>query len=306
MKDKDSLGSILLVSVVLCLVCSAVVSTAAIALRPMQEKNELAAKQRNVLLAAGLVARTAPADGGEDRGLPVAGDLTVEEIAALYAKRIRTQWVNLGTGVPAPAPAADSDAADFEAAADDAKLSEPIPPEYLVPGRRVNLAPVYQVVGDDGRVARIVLPISGKGLWSTLRAYVALDIDFDAAEATTRFPIAGVTFYEQAETAGLGAEVENPDWQQEWQGKYAFDEQWSPVFRVAKSPSPAGTDAAGFEVDSLAGATITAKGVENMVNFWFSEDAFGSYLRKLTPETLDEHAVVTAPETGRGEELDAA
>lgn len=271
-KNKDSLANVLTVSVLLCLVCSAVVSVAAVSLRDLQNENEKLAKQRNRLIAAGLI----EVDASNE---------TVDEV---YAARIREQWINLADGEPTLPPEPGTKAFDFEAAADDDDYSEPIPPLYGVPGRRPNVAPVYQVLSKDGStVERVVLPVSGKGLWSTLRAYLALEVNFDEPIPRDRFPIAGVTFYEQAETAGLGAEVENPIWQEDWQGQFAFDEEWSPQFDVAKVPAAEGTEAAAYQVDALAGATITGDGVESMINYWLSEDAFGAYLRKVTPEFLE-------------------
>ena len=271
-KNKDSYANVVTVSVVLCLVCSAVVSVAAVSLRPMQKENEKLAKQRNRLIAAGLV---------DD-------DASDEEVGEIYDARIRTQWINLADAEPTVPPIPGTKAYDFEAAADDGDLSEPIPSQYGVPGNRPDLVPVYQVLGRDGKtVERVVLPVSGKGLWSTLRAYLALDVNLGEENPRDRFPIAGVTFYEQAETAGLGAEVENPIWQQDWRGRFAFDEEWSPNFEVAKIPAAEGTPAAQYQVDALAGATITSNGVENMINYWLSEDAYGAYLRRLTPELLE-------------------
>ncbi|QDT16708.1 NADH:ubiquinone reductase (Na(+)-transporting) subunit C [Alienimonas californiensis] len=271
-KNKDSLANVLTVSVLLCLVCSAVVSVAAVSLRDLQNENEKLAKQRNRLIAAGLIEV----------------DASNEAVDEVYAARIREQWIDLSDGEPTLAPEPGTKAFDFEAAADDEDFSAPIPSGYGVPGRRPNVAPVYQVLSEDGStVEKVVLPVSGKGLWSTLRAYLALDVNFDEDVPRDRFPIAGVTFYEQAETAGLGAEVENPIWQEDWQGQFAFDEEWSPQFEVAKVPAAEGTDAAAYQVDALAGATITGNGVEAMVNYWLSEDAFGAYLRKVTPEFLE-------------------
>ncbi|MEM9700966.1 MAG: hypothetical protein AAF907_00820, partial [Planctomycetota bacterium] len=208
-KNKDSLSNVLMVSVFLCLACSAVVSVAAVSLREMQQANVKLAKQRDRLIAAGFKEQV---DGKSGK-----------EIGALYAERIREQWIDLETGEPTTAPAEDAKEYDFEAAPGDNSISTLIDAKYGVPGRRPKVAPIYQVLAADGTtVDKIVLPMSGKGLWSTLRAYVALDVNFNEANAKERFPIAGVTFYEQAETAGLGAEVENADWQKGWEGRFAF------------------------------------------------------------------------------------
>ena len=289
-KNKDSIGNVIGVSVVLCLVCSAVVSVAAVSLRPMQLANEVLAKQRNRLIAARLIEPDAPDD----------------VVDRLYGERIRTQWIDLREGEPVPAPPTDSKEFDFEAAADDEALSFDIPDPYQVPGRAPKAVPVYQVLSEDGsRVERLVLPVSGKGLWSTLRAYLAVDLNLDEASPRERFPIAGVTFYEQAETAGLGAEVQNANWQELWRDRYIYgpnpEEEWKPVFQVAKPAEKGaeGSEKAKYQVDALAGATITGDGVEDMIVYWLSEDAFGGYLRDLSPEKMSEFRVDPAVEKAR-------
>ena len=275
-KDKDSLANVVTVSVVLCLVCSTVVSVAAVSLKDLQDENQKLAKQRNRLVAAGLVKL----------------DASDDEVDEAYTARIREQWLTLGTDEPVEAPPPESKVYDFEAAADDEDLSVEIPGQFSVPGRRPLVAPVYQVLSEDGkRVQRLVLPVSGKGLWSTLRAYLAVDVNLNEDNPRDRFPIYGVTFYEQAETAGLGAEVENPIWQQDWNGRFAFDEEWSPRFEVAKVPAAEGTPESQYQVDALAGATITSVGVEAMINYWLSDDAFGPYLKSLSPELMAERRV---------------
>ena len=100
----------------------------------------------------------------------------------------------------------------------------------------------------------IIIPISGKGLWSTLYGYFALDVDLETVK--------GITFYKHGETPGLGAEVEKPWFQSNFKGKKIFNENNELVsIKVYKSSS--GDDIHG--VDGISGATVTSNGVTNFL-----------------------------------------
>ena len=74
----------------------------------------------------------------------------------------------------------------------------------------------------------LILPIEGKGLWSTLYGFLSLDADMNT--------IKGITFYEHGETPGLGGEVDNPGWKALWKERKAFGPGW----RIWKSKSSRG------------------------------------------------------------------
>ena len=137
--------------------------------------------------------------------------------------------------------------------------------------RLPNHALVYKVLKQD-RVDEIVLPIEGKGLWSTLYGFLALD-----ADGTT---IRGITFYQHGETPGLGGEVDNPKWKALWLGRRAFDEEFKPKIEVIKGKAKSAAEDP-HRVDGLSGATITSRGVSHLVRFWLSDNGFGPYLRNL-------------------------
>ena len=79
------------------------------------------------------------------------------------------------------------------------------------------------------QINQIILPVRGKGLWSTMYAYVALDGDL-----TT---IRGVSFYQHGETPGLGGEVENRNWLKGWQGKEVYNEERRRGSAIRQRPS---------------------------------------------------------------------
>ena len=147
----------------------------------------------------------------------------------------------------------------------------------------------YEIRKEDGNLDQVILPIYGKGLWSTLYGFIAVDADGQT--------IRGITFYEHGETPGLGGEVDNPVWKAVWTGKSAFaasdiaaasfDHLPTPTVKVAKGEVTANTPQAEFKVDGLSGATITSNGVTSFVRYWLGPDAFGSYLQQIRSEQAE-------------------
>lgn len=103
------------------------------------------------------------------------------------------------------------------------------------------------------------------------------DVRFVAVEMDGN-TVAGITYYEQGETHGLGGEVENPRWRQQFVGKQLFDENHRPALRVYKGGAPEGSI---HGVDGLSGATLTANGVQHTFDFWLGDMGFGPFLAKV-------------------------
>jgi Na+-transporting NADH:ubiquinone oxidoreductase subunit C len=110
-------------------------------------------------------------------------------------------------------------------------------------------------------------------MWSTLYGLVALEADLNT--------IAAATFFEQAETAGLGDQIEDPAWLASWQGRRLFGPSGDIHFQVAPGPVEAGSPAAAYQVDGLSGATITGNAVTALVRFWFGPYGYGPLLEQL-------------------------
>jgi Na+-transporting NADH:ubiquinone oxidoreductase subunit C len=132
---------------------------------------------------------------------------------------------------------------------------------------------VYLKKNAAGDVETAVIPVRGYGLWGTLYGFLALEQDFET--------VAGIGFYEHKETPGLGGEIENPSWKAIWEGKEVFDDSGNPAIDVTKSMAPPGNEARKHQIDSLSGATMTSRGVENLVNFWVGEMGYGPYLKSM-------------------------
>ncbi len=108
---------------------------------------------------------------------------------------------------------------------------------------------------DDGakRPSKYAFPISGKGLWSTLYGYLALNADLET--------IAGISFYKHGETPGLGAEIEKDWFLSQFAGKRLYANGKSTGFTITKPGSPLNDST----VDGISGATLTGKGVEALL-----------------------------------------
>jgi len=236
------------------------VSVAAVLLKPRQELNKKLDRQRNILDATGL----AYAETGEP-----ASQLNAKQVQDLYT-RVEEHLVDLETGDFVED--LDPDTYNERAAARDPQQQVKINTSKFDPGFkfREGVVRVYFVRGPEQEIKQVVLPVYGKGLWSTLYGYLALRSDLQT--------IQGLTFYEHAETPGLGGEVDNIAWKAQWEGRWLYGEEGTPAAGVDKGPAD---DDDQYLVDGLSGATITARGVTNLIRYWASDDAFGPFLEKL-------------------------
>lgn len=253
--NNDSIKKTLIVVIALSLVCSIVVSTAAVSLRPLQQKNAVLDVQRNILSVAGLL----------EEGT---------NVTEAYQQFIEPKLVNLETGEFVEQSEAGVAPAEYKqrAAAKDPsqsiKLSGDQDKAKII--RRANIATIYLVKDASDNTEKLILPVHGNGLWSMMYAFVAVETDGNT--------VSGITYYEQGETPGLGGEVENPNWRAQFVGKKLFDENNKPAIRVVKGGAPAGDL---YGVDGLSGATLTGNGVQNTFDFWLGDMGFGPFLTKV-------------------------
>lgn len=265
-EQRDSITNTFVVSLVLCIVCSLLVSSAAVFLKDVQDKNKLLDRQRNIVEASGLA---------ED-----AGALKAKEITDMFSNgTIEPKVVDLQTGDYVEDKSIANESFDERKAAKDEKMNAPIVGKYALGiEKREKYTWVYLVKDKQGKLQQVVLPIYGKGLWSTLYGFVAVKSDLKT--------INGLTYYEHGETPGLGGEVVNPKWKRQWQGKQIWKgepfEDANLAAGVAKGIPT--SENATYMVDGLSGATITSRGVDSMIKYWFSSEAFGPYLKKLASQ----------------------
>jgi Na+-transporting NADH:ubiquinone oxidoreductase subunit C len=249
---------IVLFAAAVCAFCSIFVAGAAVSLKDRQERNKVLDVQKKVLALAELM------EEGEK--------LSSEEIGRRFSDNIVARAVELETG--SYAEEIDADNFDQRARAADTETSQEAPPNAAKVMRVPDHAIVYQVEA-DGEVESLILPIQGRGLWSTLYGFLALESDSRT--------IQGIVFYEHGETPGLGGEVDNPRWKALWKGRKAYDAKGSVAIEVKKGRAGP-PDEDPYHVDGLSGATITSRGVSHTLDFWLGEDGFGDYLTLFRQE----------------------
>jgi Na+-transporting NADH:ubiquinone oxidoreductase subunit C len=138
--------------------------------------------------------------------------------------------------------------------------------------RKAKIAKVYLVKNGDA-IESIILPMHGYGLWSTMYGFLALEADGQTVKS--------INFYDQAETPGLGGEVVNPNWRALWKGKKVYDDAGKPQLGLVKGVVDTAKAGSEYQVDGLAGATLTSNGVTNLVKYWMSQQGFAPYLEKV-------------------------
>ncbi|QMV15256.1 Na(+)-translocating NADH-quinone reductase subunit C [Vibrio spartinae] len=252
--NNDSIKKTLFVVIVLSLVCSIIVSTAAVGLRSKQQINAVLDKQEKILEVSGV-------------------DTSSGSIKELYTQYIEPKLVNFKTGEFVEKTPEGQTASDYDQRAASKEVSQSLKlPTSEDPAQiryRADYGLVY-LVKQGGKIQRLILPIHGKGLWSMMYAFVAVETDGNTID--------GIVYYEQGETPGLGGEVENPNWRAQFVGKKLYDENHKPAIKIVKGGAPAGSI---HGVDALSGATLTSMGVQHQFDFWLGDKGFGPFLAKV-------------------------
>ncbi|HHG8774650.1 TPA: Na(+)-translocating NADH-quinone reductase subunit C [Raoultella planticola] len=258
-KSNDSIGKTLLVVLVLCLVCSIVVAGSAVGLKSRQQEQRALDKQRNILAVAGLMQP----------------EMSADEVEAVFAARISPRLVDLASGeLLAKDPGKFNQALALKDPEQSIALDVSQDPAGIK--HRSNIVEIYLVRDEQRQIQEVILPIYGNGLWSMMYAFVALGTDGRT--------IKGLTYYDHGETPGLGGEVENPNWRQQFIGKQVLDDSGHPALKVVKSGAHPGDV---HTVDGLSGATLTSNGVQHSFDFWMGDLGFGPFLKRVREGELN-------------------
>jgi Na+-transporting NADH:ubiquinone oxidoreductase subunit C len=117
---------------------------------------------------------------------------------------------------------------------------------------------VFQLLNDNGSADAYAIPVEGKGLWSTIKGFMALDKHVTA--------IVGLTFYEHGETPGLGGEIEKESFTSQFKGKTIWSDNGDLAsVAVAKGPVASSGLNPDHAVDGISGATLTGNGVSHFL-----------------------------------------
>ncbi|MGK2944803.1 MAG: NADH:ubiquinone reductase (Na(+)-transporting) subunit C, partial [Desulfuromonadales bacterium] len=180
--SRDSTAKVLTVAFLLCLICSILVSAAAVGLNSRKEQNKIQEKRKNILQAAGLYEEGRPIEAQFEKIQPRLVDLQQDEFSRDF----------------------DPITFDSRSAARAPETRYRIPPELDLAKikSRSRYKVIYLVMDNGGELQQLILPVYGKGLWSTMYGFIALDDDLSTVN--------GFAFYEHGETPGLGGEIDNP------------------------------------------------------------------------------------------------
>ncbi len=267
--SADSTKKTITVALGVCLVCSVFVSSATVLLGPAQELNKKLDKVENVLEVANI-------------------DFNKQNAEKLFDEKVVPAIVNLENGnILDKSQYTDElnpDAFNIKSLSESQKYGVSISPDKDLPDikRRPKYMLIYEVLTPEKKVSKYILPVFGKGLWSTMYGFLAIDSDLKTVE--------GITFYDQGETPGLGGEVENPNWKALWKGKLAFNDSWQEILTVIKGKVDKNDPDKNHKIDGLSGATLTTRGVNNLVKYWLGAngEGYAAFFDKLRKESANE------------------
>jgi Na+-transporting NADH:ubiquinone oxidoreductase subunit C len=239
---RDQLKLIVFATVV-CLVCSIMLAFVSNALAPRQARNKANDVKTKVLQVFG---EAVVDESGKTCVSP-------DELDALFSSRI--------TGM-----VLSSDGELVEGKTVDSLTPQQISDINKDTGLKA-FYPLYIYEVPDSGVKRYAIHVSGKGLWSTIKGFMALKADLST--------IAGIVFYEHQETPGLGGEVEKPYFQDSFIDKKWLSDGKVQPFVIMKP----GSEKTDHGVDGITAATMTCRGVESFLNDDFA--VYNNYLEKL-------------------------
>ena len=200
--------------------CSILLAAAANLLKERQQENIALDIRKNILASAEL---------GK-------AEMTRQEILDLYDENIRSKVINRQ----------GEDVADKTV-------------EQIDPKKDKDLLPLY-FAEENGEIVAYIIPISGKGLWSTIYGYLALEKDLNT--------VMGITFYKHGETPGLGGEVDKAWFTGNFKGKKIYSpegELISITVIKGKVADMIPEDEAYHYVDGISGSTLTGNGLNNFL-----------------------------------------
>ena len=248
------------VAFAVCLICSLIVSASAVSLRDKQKENKLNDKKIKILEVADIKIES-------DQTIGEAFNKLEQKYIDFNTVKLMDEYKNFNI-----------DEYDQLISLKDSTLSSPVPKseDIAIIKNRENVGKIFILRDDDDNIDKLILPIRGYGLWGTLFGYIALEGDFNT--------VSGITYYEHKETPGLGAEVDNVDWKKSWIGKKIYQDN-QVALTVIKGKVANDDPSKLYKVDGLSGATITGRGVSNMIYYWFGNSGYAKLFEELDYES---------------------
>ncbi|TXK77254.1 Na(+)-translocating NADH-quinone reductase subunit C [Mesonia sp. K4-1] len=228
--DKNSYTVIF--AIIMVVVVGSLLAGFASGLKPMIKANEKYEKQQNILYAMGV---------NNNQGANDVEFISTDKVEAEFNTYIKKQLVIQGDKVTENDEAYLIDLKKEETKAKDDSYERRLP---------------LFVAEKDGKEIYI-MPVRGKGLWDAIWGFVAVD---------KSMTIQGVYYDHKGETPGLGAEIKQRYFMDDFTGEKFLNGDAFKGIDVSKSNNdPKNTDTSDNQVDALAGATITGTGVATML-----------------------------------------
>lgn len=231
-KNTDKNSYTIIFAIIMVLVVGSLLAGVAQGLKSKIDLNKRFEKQQNILYAMGV---------NQNEGEGDVAFISTDKVEADFTTYIKKQLVIQGDQVTE-----DKDAYLIDLKQEEAKAKDP---SYQ---RRLPL-----FVGEKDGEVTYVIPMRGKGLWDAIWGFVAIDKDF---------VVKGVFFDHKGETPGLGGEIKQRYFMDDFTGEKIMHNNAFKGIAVAKGNNdPLNKDKDDNEVDAIAGATITGNGVTAMI-----------------------------------------
>lgn len=230
--DTDKNSYTVIFAIVMVVVVGAILAGLASGLKPMVKANERYEKQQNILYAMGV---------NNNEGTSDVQFVPTDVVEDVFQKHIKKQYVIQGGEVTENPEAYLIDIKKESTKAKDPNYERRLP---LFIGEK------------DGNEVYIV-PVRGKGLWDAIWGFVAMD---------KGMTVKGVYFDHKGETPGLGANIKERFFMDDFSGEELLDGSEFKGIKVAKGNNdPKNEIKDDYEVDAIAGSTITGDGVTAML-----------------------------------------
>ncbi|MCK9290435.1 MAG: NADH:ubiquinone reductase (Na(+)-transporting) subunit C [Bacteroidales bacterium] len=224
---------ILRYAAIMVILVAAILSSAAMLLKPLQDRNEAVDKMQSILIAAGFE------NVNSSNAIEMFNDNVTQMIVIDQDGNLIDEY---------------TDDAKENSMAFKLNLKEELYNKSL---NKPYKLPLYIAERNDKHI--YIIPLHGVGLWGALWGNIALKDDF--------ITVVGVTFGHKSETPGLGAEIETPIFEDQFPGKVIFDEtgKFTSIQVVKGGVASLPADLQKHKVDAISGGTITSNGVNDML-----------------------------------------
>ena len=235
---QQSNGYVIIFAAIMTIVLGGMLSLTSVGLKPLQDKQVELDTKKKIL---GAVITLDP-------------EATPEEVLALYNERVQSFLVDID----------GNEVADTTITAEKVDIGK----NHKIAPEDRNY-PVFKFLNESGEVEAYIVPVFGAGLWDWISGFVALEKDLNT--------IKGVAFDHKQETPGLGARITEEKVKDRFKGKTIFEGSELVSVSMIKGEG-AGNELTDHQVDGMSGATMTAKGLNKMLDHYL--ECYSGFIKK--------------------------